>query len=145
MKSVRFHYLSYDSLITPGVISCAGFSNDSTVGYSSNAGFRAGTSFPFFLWDWQTSSSTDVLEFPLHVMDVAIMRQQTDCTTRCLEMLDAVRKTGGCLNLLWHTDADEKRWTLYETILRRAKDQGAWLCTIKEANDWWRQHIQSLE
>ena len=47
----------------------SGIKEDSSIGFNRHIGFRAGTGFPFLLYDFTTEKSTELLEKPLAFMD----------------------------------------------------------------------------
>ena len=55
VRSIRQHYLRFDSDLTPEKQTFAGVTADSTLGYSTTVGCRAGLAFPFF-WHQATIS-----------------------------------------------------------------------------------------
>jgi len=108
--SLRQHYLHYDIKMTPGLQADAGFKVDSTLGFNRTIGFRSGTSFPHWCWDNQNKKMLPVLEIPLIIMDTALFHpnsleyNQDLAINHCLQIMETVRKFGGCLTLNWHHD-----------------------------------------
>ena len=47
----RQHNLHFDAAVTPRILEKAGLKIDSTLGFNRDVGFRAGTSYPFRMWD----------------------------------------------------------------------------------------------
>ena len=68
----RQHYLLWDSQRSPAVWEQAKLSYDSSVGYAEVAGFRAGTSRSYPLWEADERRATTVLERPLIIMDATV-------------------------------------------------------------------------
>lgn len=68
----RHHYLRWDSSASPLLWENAGLHYDSSVGHSDAAGFRAGTSRPYHLWEAGQQRKTTVLERPLILMDATV-------------------------------------------------------------------------
>lgn len=143
IKSVRQHYLSYDSKITPSLQSRAGLKLDSTHGFTQNVGFRAGTSFPYMLWDYKTQSATNIIEVPLHIMDTALLDEtKLGCDVksgiRLIEaLMDQVEKVSGCLTVNWHPCWLFRKpyWECYEYLLSNARRRNAWGCTPTQLAD----------
>lgn len=144
VQSVRHHYLSYDTGVTPLLHEQAGFRADSTQGFNRNIGFRAGTSFPYYCWDHAGQRSTGVLEIPLHVMDGPLLGVQgLECDdgtaiTYLRMVMDRVAEVGGCLVLNWHPSwlCLEPYLNSYEWILREAHERNAWGCSVKSLLSW---------
>jgi peptidoglycan/xylan/chitin deacetylase (PgdA/CDA1 family) len=137
--STRQHRLHFDYLRTPGVLQASGLLFDSTVGFNSDIGFRAGTSYPYYLHDHGTGLSTNVLEIPLAVQDVAMLPRRGDwkieaALEKIRPLRDAVRESSGVLTLLWHTDLvhDEKLMDLYDALLAECRSSGAWIGSMRE-------------
>jgi hypothetical protein len=132
--------LHYDVLTTPEIQYQADLKVDSTIGFNRNIGFRAGASFPFWVWDHHGQKSLPILQIPLHIMDVSLFRQDTldydklTAMDACIYMLDHVANIGGCLTLNWHTNLlhiPEMR-SIYETLLAEAAKRGAWGCRMRD-------------
>jgi hypothetical protein len=71
VKLSRQHYLKFDIKTTPQLLLENGIIADFTMGFASNIGFRAGTSFPFFYYDLAAEQATDLLLVPFCAMDGA--------------------------------------------------------------------------
>ncbi len=125
----------------------AGFSYDATLGFADHEGFRGGHAFPFHPYDDTTGRSMDLLELPLAVMDVSLLKyrrlrgeQAADAVRAILEQTLAVN---GLATLLWHNDTfyDPEHpgsGRLYEMALAWLSDKGAFVGTAQEIDRWWR-------
>ncbi len=69
----RQHYLHFDILKTPNALLESGIKEDSSIGFTKEIGFRAGTGFPYFLYDFNTEKKSALLEKPLVFMDSAAL------------------------------------------------------------------------
>ena len=65
----RQHYLHFDLSLTPKLLIESGLKEDSSIGYNRHIGFRAGTGFPFLLYNFEEERSFEVKEKPLAFMD----------------------------------------------------------------------------
>lgn len=140
--SVRQHTLQYDLKSTPLNQTRAGLSVDSTQGFNDMIGFRAGTSFPYLCWDWQSGTTLPLLEIPLHIQDGPLMRNSPtvdDAIASCISMMRAVEQVNGCLVILWHPMwlAADAGLAVFETVLQEAKNRQAWGCSVRELAAWW--------
>jgi peptidoglycan/xylan/chitin deacetylase (PgdA/CDA1 family) len=153
IKSVRQHYLNYDIRMTPKIHEKAGFKFDSTLGFNDNVGFRFGTSYPWFVWNLNKDTPTDVLEIPLTIQDGALLppyrglRLDVDRAFQYVRMLcDRVRDVGGVLTLSWHPSnvTDDRFWQLYDRTLQYVSDRNAWMTGVGEIGHWWNQHNSDL-
>lgn len=147
--SVRQHYLHYDIRRTPVVQDDVGLKYDSSIGFNTNIGFRFGTSYPWYLPDWQEAGQTEVLEVPLIAQDIALFRQNKGLgldELTALEYLkiisDRVKERGGVLTLSWHPSnlVNEYWFTTYERILKYLDNEHAWFGTVGQIGDWWESH-----
>lgn len=123
---VRQHFLRFDPARTWTAQAQAGFRHDSTFGFVEEVGFRAGTSFPYQAYDLAAGQPLPLVELPLLVMDRTLegyLRLTPDAAWNAAEpILNAVRRSGGCLVVLWHNlfvaGACYPGWRgLYERIL----------------------------
>lgn len=71
VKLSRQHYLKFNIKTTPQLLLENGIIADFTMGFASDIGFRAGTSFPFYYYDLAAEQATDLLFVPFCAMDGA--------------------------------------------------------------------------
>jgi hypothetical protein len=147
LHTTRQHWLHFDVDITPKLQDQAGFKVDGTFGFNRHIGFRAGTSMPFF---WP---GLDLLEVPLILQDVAIFSpaaMELDLTMAnkvCAQIVDEIASVKGCVGVLLHPEqfplvADLSTW--YDTLIREAVRNGAWVTSLAEINRWWRERAQRI-
>lgn len=138
VTGVRQHFLRFDSMRTWKAHAQAGFATDSTFGFVEEIGFRAGTAFPYQVYDVEADRPLPLLELPLVVMDRALERHLGLSPDRAWEavepVLNAVERRGGCLVVLWHNlflaEACYPGWgALYEQMLNWAQARSAWLAS----------------
>lgn len=145
VKSVRHHYLRYEHPITPRLHHRAGFSIDSTLGFSEREGFRRGTSLPFQIFDLHTNLTSSVWEMPLAFMDVAVAVRRGLSAGEALDLtrtlMATVRRFGGGLVVLWHNTlwhSDMPGWPEHlERVLADALDQGAFIGSLCRGLEAW--------
>ncbi|PBQ30840.1 hypothetical protein CNR22_03305 [Sphingobacteriaceae bacterium] len=65
----RQHYLRFDIKSTPALLLENGIEADFTMGYASEPGFRAGTSHPFYYYNFNSEKAEELLFVPFCVMD----------------------------------------------------------------------------
>jgi len=82
----RQHYLHFDIEETPSVLLKAGIREDSSIGFTERIGFRCGTGFPYFLYDFKKEQKSALLELPLVYMDSAAINESKETTTPLEEM-----------------------------------------------------------
>ncbi|MGE5619854.1 MAG: polysaccharide deacetylase family protein [Sphingomonadaceae bacterium] len=125
----------------------AGFSYDATLGFADREGFRGAHAFPFHPYDPVSGQASSLLEVPLAVMDVSLLKyrklrgERAEAAVR--SVLEQVRATGGLATLLWHNDTfyDPEypgSGHLYLTALRWLAENDAYVATAGEIDRWWR-------
>jgi hypothetical protein len=153
VRTLRQHWLQWDARLTPAAQELAGFTADSTLGFNRNIGFRAGTSFPFFLSATDPFRSLNVLEVPLVVQEAALfavnsLELDERLAREVVELvLDRVAAVGGVFTFLVHPHSllDDRVASLYAWLLDQALDRGAWVASTAEIDSWWRQRASGLE
>jgi hypothetical protein len=128
VTSGRFHYIR---LFIPGsleILSGAGITEDYSMGYPDEPGFRAGIARPFPFYNIREERQTDLTLIPFQVMDATLYQYKNMDPGASGEMLmkliDVTRRVGGLFVSLWHntTLLDTPRWkewrALFELILK---------------------------
>ena len=124
----RNHYLVYDSVQSPPLLAGAGLEVDSTVGFTTSNGFRAGLSWPYYLWDSQRDVATAVLEIPLVFMDGAAGLPIQEEWAQLYQRLESALATGGAVAINLHMEhfvTNPRAIGWYEDMIRWLKDRGA--------------------
>ena len=100
----RQHYLRFSNYeILCDNIERAGMKYDSTFGFSKEIGFRHGASFAFPPYDFKREAAYNFLEFPLVIMDTALMKADSNYHELVEEVLNQSRKwSNGGIAVLWH-------------------------------------------
>lgn len=141
----RNHYLRFKVPDSWETLADAGFSYDSTFGYSNSIGFRNGMCHPFRPYNLSTGKEVDILEIPLVVMDVALfagsksLEEAWECTKN---LIDTTASLNGVITLLWHNFvfgcSFRSDWVrLYEKVLQYCSSRGAWMTSGEEIYRWW--------
>ena len=124
----RYHYLQFN--LPQGYTQLKPlFSQDYSMGYGSINGFRASTCTPFFWYNLDTETATNLLLFPLAYMEAnSIFEQKDDAETALAELqrlYDAVKQVDGLFITIFHNHLmglDERGrtwWNVYERFLSR--------------------------
>jgi peptidoglycan/xylan/chitin deacetylase (PgdA/CDA1 family) len=143
VASVRQHFLRYAAAKTAAAQDEAGLRSDSTQGFNTTIGFRAGTSFPYWTWDHHNGRALSVLEIPLHIMDAPLMRLAQNSVRSAVKlsvlMMEEVEQLGGCLTLNFHPNLIERPGYLavYASLLEIAASKNAWGCSAAELHAHW--------
>jgi len=124
----RYHFLrlflpdSYRNLAGLGI------TEDHTMGFPEEPGFRAGIARPFFFYDVQEDKPLDLKIIPFQVMDVTLYNYKNlDPVSSggiIKNLIDETRKVGGLFVSLWHNTSlletpEWKGWRdLFEEMLK---------------------------
>ena len=141
----RQHNLHFDSAKTPALLERAGLQADSTLGSNRDIGFRAGTSYPFRMWDASARDWLKLVEIPLVLHDGALLRPDNldldleSAFAICKTIIDRVVETRGVVTLLWHPDkAALPDWlALYTRLLAYIHEQNGWGASARQIHEWW--------
>ena len=102
----RQHYLRFDIRTTPNNLLEQGIFADFTMGYASQAGLRAGTSHPFYYFDFNSEKRSDLLFVPFCVMDGAYtIYKNTETEEAFKQMMDLaqeIKKVNGIFISVFH-------------------------------------------
>ena len=120
----RQHYLrlhfnqTYQNLIKSGI------TEDYTMGYATNIGFRAGTCTPFNFYDLEKEEETGLKVFPFEVMDITLNKYKgynvTEAISSIESVIEKIKKVNGTFISIWHNEAlsDHGHWKGWETVYR---------------------------
>jgi hypothetical protein len=123
----RQHFLRLRLPITYQHLIDLDITDDYSMGYASQPGFRAGIANSFLFYDLDHDVPTNLMIHPITLMDGTLrdyMKQDVDEAISTTQELNAtVRAVGGTFVTLWHNESlsDEKRWkgwrSVYEKII----------------------------
>jgi len=146
IRSTRQHYLRFDVGITPHIQAQAGIQTDTTLGYSTTIGCRAGLAFPYF-WPHEP----ELLEVPLIIQDVGLAAlyggdlARVESIEHGKALIRAIADAGGVVTLSWHTHPESNgAMACYRALLNTVAELGGWGCSVTELNDWWRSRRRQL-
>lgn len=134
----RAHYLRFECKNSWGIYDRAGIKVDTTLGYNEYAGFRAGTSKPFYPYDFTNERPHSVVEVPMAIMDGTLFQYIHYNTTEALDymntVIENVRSVRGVLVVDWHHDSwQTSSWKdVYIELIRMLKAKDARFTTMKE-------------
>jgi peptidoglycan/xylan/chitin deacetylase (PgdA/CDA1 family) len=141
IRGVRQHYLNLEVPETWHHQAQAGFSYDSSLGYSDRIGFRWGAVHPFYPKDPLTHIKIPVLQIPLAIMDAPLMHMP-DPWQAALSLIDRVEKEHGVLTINWHQRVfnpwEYREWQdMYVRIVKECQRRGAWVAPLGDIAEWW--------
>ena len=150
----RTHWLLFDKNSWKALDE-AGYLYDSTFGYNDDVGFRAGT-----LQVYRPRHVQTLLELPLHIQDVGLLGKfcwapnaddwvKTPCLyldaaaaqEYSIRIFNFAKKYGGVVTVLWHYEnlTPPRDWSgMYETLVRHAQADGAWVTTAGRVVKWFK-------
>lgn len=103
----RQHFLRFQNPNTWQIWDDLGLKIDSTIGFYSTIGFRAGICCEYPVFNVETGKVLDLLERPLVLMDTALRREADtpeEFLLKALEIIQTVKKYNGDFVLLWHNN-----------------------------------------
>lgn len=128
IQASRQHYIRMELPQTYRRLLEAGIRFDFSMGYGSHNGFRASVALPFYWYDLERESQTELLLFPFCFMEANSYFEQHQTAEESLRELKEyelrVRKTGGLLSIIWHNSflTSESPWAAwregYEAFLQ---------------------------
>ena len=104
----RFHFLMFDLKKTVDVLEKCDIKYDTTLGFAEQVGFRRGTCYPFYLYDFLNGNCSDVLEIPLITMDASLQNAKymgltpEEAFAPVKQLIDEIIKFKGVFTILWH-------------------------------------------
>jgi len=140
----RNHYLRFDIGQTWKLVEQLGFSYDATFGFAGYPGFRNGMCHPFRPYDTHSEAYIDVLEFPLHVMDVSLFKYLGLAPEAAFEYVKnlalEVEESNGVFSILWHNNYFSGEWgDFYLKVLDYLLQREPFVGTHRELHDWWKE------
>ena len=143
IKGNRFHFLSYDCLLTPSILQDCRIQYDSTLGFAEHIGFRNSYADIFLLFDLKNFQSTKVFEFPLALMDASLyFPHYMNCNfdqsvEQVKKLIGEVEKVNGVLVINWHNSSYLKfknSWlqSLLKEIILICRSKNAAFTTMPE-------------
>jgi hypothetical protein len=124
-QGLRHHYLRSDPARLAAELRAAGLRYDSSIGWPSQPGLRAGTPYPYRLWDPERREPGG-WELPLAVMDATLSEERylgldADAAYEAaVEVLEPVAQHGGSVAVLWHPPQHHPRLSNgFDRVYRR--------------------------
>jgi hypothetical protein len=125
----------------------AGLRYDSSIGWPSLPGLRAGTPYPYRLWDPQRREP-GAWELPLAVMDATLSEERylalgpEAAFDAAVAALEPVAEHGGAVAVLWHPPQHHPRLSngfdrLYRRLLAWIEEREGWAGSAAETLDRW--------
>jgi len=146
-RGLRHHYLRSAPERLAAELREAGLRYDSSIGWPSLPGLRAGTPYPYRLWDPERRESGG-WELPLAVMDATLAEERyldlgaETAFEAAVAALEPVAEHGGAVALLWHPPVHHPRLSngydgVYRRLLAWIEQRGGWAGSASDALDRW--------
>jgi len=135
VKTTRQHFLKLQFPVTYTNLISNGFTDDYSLGYAEEIGFRAGTAHEHFWFDLQQNIRTELRVHPFSYMDGTLNEYlKWDISKSFSEvklLMDEVKTYGGSFIPLWHNEsfAESGIWKGWKTVF--TETEAYWL---KEMN-----------
>jgi hypothetical protein len=118
----RFHYIRLFLPRSYRDIFSAGITEDYSMGYPDEPGFRAGIARPYYFYDISKDKQTNLKIIPFQVMDATLYiykKLNTDSSKEViLKMINETRKVGGLFVSIWHNTSliDNPEWQDWKEV-----------------------------
>ena len=121
----RQHFLRMTMPSTYNASVKAGIEMDYSMGYADRLGYQAGTSVPFYWFDFEQDAVTSLLIHPFQMMDVTFKNYLNLSPEQALEKAQTIiahnKAVNGCTCLIWHNSSfyAAEGWAGWETTYRK--------------------------
>ena len=118
----RFHYIRLFIPQSYRYIHFAGITEDYSMGYPDEPGFRAGIARPFYFYDVMEDKQTSLKIVPFQVMDATLYQYKkldADASKELiLKLINETRKVGGTFVSIWHNTSllDSPEWQRWREV-----------------------------
>ena len=147
-QGLRHHYLRSAPERLAAELRAAGLRYDSSIAWPSRPGLRAGTPYPYRLWDPELREPGG-WELPLVLMDATLAEERylglgSDAAFGlAVETLEPVAEHGGAVAILWHPPSHHPLLSkgynrLYRRLLAWIEEHGGRTGTAAETLDRWK-------
>lgn len=126
----RQHYLRLQFPKTYRRLIKAGITEDYTMGYSAQPGFRAGICTPYYFYDLKKEATTNLLIVPFQVMDGTFLHylhlSPEESFIEIKKIMQEVKNVGGTFVSVWHNETvnDTGFWKGYQQIFEKMNQLG---------------------
>jgi hypothetical protein len=147
VQGLRHHYLRSDPARLAAELREAGLRYDSSIGWPSRPGLRAGTPYPYRLWDAERREP-GAWQLPLVLMDATLAEERylgleaRAAYEAAVAALEPVAEHGGAVAILWHPPSHHPRLSkgydrLYERLLEWVDAEGGRAGSAADTLDRW--------
>ncbi len=108
----RQHFLRWNSKLTPLILHESGITNDSTLGYADQIGFRCSTSHSYRMYDPVNDKLLGLYQSPLLLMETTVFDKRYlnlpydfNTLSKVNDIKNKAMASGGSFNMLWHNSS----------------------------------------
>ena len=118
----RFHYIRLFMPKSYHDLQKSGITEDYSMGYPDEPGFRAGIARPYYFYDVMSDQLTNLKIFPFQVMDVTLYNYRNldpEASREVIsELINETRKVGGLFISIWHNTSliDNPEWHCWREV-----------------------------
>lgn len=141
----RTHYLRLNYPQSFHLLTQDGFDYDSSLSFSTTAGFRSGYCLPYH--PLPTETDQQLLEMAPITMDTALFHhlelkgEQAQALVN--RLTEEARRYSGLGVYIFHdfyfSEEFPEMQTTFQHIINKLNRSGAWLVPLEEINNWWRK------
>ena len=110
------------------MLAAEGITEDHSMGYPDQPGFRAGISRPYLFYDLTEEKQTRLKLVPFQIMDATLIHYMNldpqHAEEVIIKLINETRKSGGLFVSLWHntTLLNEPEWMGWRTLFEKVLD-----------------------
>ncbi len=118
----RFHYIRLFMPQSYQDLQKAGITEDYSMGYPEEPGFRAGIARPYYFYDVISDKYTNLKVFPFQIMDVTLFNYKKlspEVSREVIsELINETKKVGGLFISIWHNTSllDNTEWRCWREV-----------------------------
>jgi hypothetical protein len=125
IEKSRQHFLRLTLPITFRNLIDLGISEEHSMGFAAQTGFRAGIARPFAYYDLWQEKATSLMVIPFHVMDRTLLTYLNHTPEKAITEFEhytrIIKSVGGTFVCLWHNDSmsDHGEWKGWKRVFER--------------------------
>lgn len=121
VKKSRQHYLKLNLPETYQNLLAAGITEDYSMAYADETGFRAGTCTPFYWYDLEKEKKTELKIYPFCAMEVSMRNYMQlnpeEAIAELQRLKHEIRKVKGNMTVLFHNSNLTEEWKDWKKVL----------------------------
>lgn len=128
ISASRYHFVRIRFPESYRILVAAGLTEDYSMGYPDEPGFRAGVARPFFFYDVVADKKSELMIYPFQVMDSSLYQYKKlnpgDAEEIINNIIIETKKVGGMFITIWHNttlldNPEQQEWRrVFENMLK---------------------------